>query len=190
MMAADQARSGKRDARLLAEVRAGVADRLRARRPEIDQAVLARVRAVSDPVGDGDAEYLEGLRATVTAVVDYALTGIEQGEEWSGPTPSVAVAVAQARRAARVGVGLETVLRCYLAGHTSLVDFVMQEAKRGGLVDRGVAVWHVWMTHALLLERLVISIAEEYTGELRRCASPRGWDAGELMSRRVVGEPC
>jgi hypothetical protein len=183
MMPADQVRSGKRDACLLAEVRAGVVERLRARRPEIDQAVLARVRAVSDPVSDGDAEYLEGLRATVTAVVDYSLTGIEQGEEWSGPTPPVAVV--QARRAARVGVGLETVLRFYLVGHTSLVDFVMQETERGGLVGRGVAVWHVWMTHALLFERLVISIAEEYTGELRRCASPRGWDAGELMSRRV-----
>jgi hypothetical protein len=182
----------QRTARLLAEVRAGVVERLRARRLEIEQAVLTRVRAVSDPVGDGDAEYLEGLRVTVTAVVDYALTGIELGEEWSGPTPSVAVA--HAHRAARVGVGLETVLRCYLVGHTSLVDFVMEEAERGGLVGlvgRGVAARHLWTTHATLLERLVTSIAEEYMGELRRYTVGVGLiDATEAVYADHLASPC
>ena len=40
-----------------------------------------RVRdGVFDPAGSEDAGYVEGLRAAVTAVVDYGLMGIEQGE--------------------------------------------------------------------------------------------------------------
>ena len=64
----------------------GVAMRLRLRRSAIEEVIFARIR---DPVsfgsaGSEDAEYLAGLRATVAAVVDYVLTGIEQGEEWQG----------------------------------------------------------------------------------------------------------
>src|SRR5271169_568834 len=97
-------------AKSLEAIRAGLAKRLRERQSEIEQVIFAQARSVPDPVG-GDAEYLEGLRATVMAVVDYGLTGIEQGEEWTAPIPSVAVA--QAHRAARNGVGLETVLLRY-----------------------------------------------------------------------------
>jgi AcrR family transcriptional regulator len=64
-----------------APTRAGVVERLRSRRSEIEEAIFARVReGVFDPAGSEDAGYVEGLRAAVTAVVDYGLMGIEQGE--------------------------------------------------------------------------------------------------------------
>ncbi|HEV3321680.1 MAG TPA: TetR/AcrR family transcriptional regulator [Solirubrobacteraceae bacterium] len=87
-----------------AQTRARVIERLRARRSEIEEAIFVRVRdGVFDPAGNGDAEYAEGLRAAIAAVVDYGLTGIEQGETSSAAVPSVTLA--QARRAARAGVG-------------------------------------------------------------------------------------
>lgn len=105
----------------LEKVRAGVVDRLRTQQLEIKAAIFARVRAVEGPVGIEDAEYQVGQGLTVAAVVDYSLTCIEQGEEWSEPIPSAAIA--QARRAARNGVGLDTIVLRYFAAHRVLGEF-------------------------------------------------------------------
>ena len=89
-----------------ARTRAGVIERLRARRSEIEEAIFVRIRdRAFDPTGSGDAEYVEGLRAAIAAVVDYGLAGIEQGAASSAANPSVALA--QARRAARAGASPE-----------------------------------------------------------------------------------
>jgi hypothetical protein len=169
-----------------------VAERLRARGPEIEQAILAGVRAVPDPasgggpVGGRDSEYLVGLRAAVTALVTHALTGIEQGEEWSGPIPSAAVA--QAQRAARAGVGQETVLRHCLAGHALLDDFVIQEAERGGFLDDAAALRRMRRTQASLLDRLIAAIVEEHTRELRRTLGSAEQRRAERVCRVLAGE--
>lgn len=168
------------------EIRAGIADRLRARRPQIEQAILVGIRAVPDPAEDGDAEYLAGLRAAVTAVVGYGLTGIEQGEDYSAPIPPAAVA--QVCRAARAGVGRETVLRRYLVGHTLLADFVMQEAERGGLMGHGGALRHVQRTQESLLNHLITAISAEYERELRRVHSAPEQRLIECVRRLLAGE--
>ena len=111
----------------LEEGRRGVVARLRSRRAEIEEAIVARIRNVaSDPVGTGDVHYEEGQRAAVVAVLEYALTSIEQGEERATLLPSAAVA--QVHRAARSGVAVDTVVRRYAAAHAELGDFVVQEA--------------------------------------------------------------
>jgi hypothetical protein len=46
--------------------------------------------------------------------IDYALNALEQGGGWSEPAPPAVVA--QARRAAHIGVSLDTLLRRYQAG--------------------------------------------------------------------------
>jgi hypothetical protein len=98
----------------LEEVRTAVAERLHSRRTEIEEAILARIRNVAyDPARGGDVQYEEGQRAAVVAVLDYALTGIEHGEEMARLVPSEVVA--QAPRAARCEVGLDTILRRYTA---------------------------------------------------------------------------
>ena len=42
---------------------------------------------MADPVEGDDPEYRAYLRATVAEAIDYALLGIERGEEWAGTDP-------------------------------------------------------------------------------------------------------
>jgi PucR C-terminal helix-turn-helix domain/GGDEF-like domain len=139
---------------------AGVRARLEGRLPEIERAILTRIHTVSDPAGLQDVEYVEGLRAAVSAALSYGLAGIEHGEERSGPMP--AAILAQAREAAHKGVSLDTVLRRYFAGYTLLGDFVMQEAEDGHVLG-GAALHRVLRTQAALLDRLLRAVTDEYT---------------------------
>jgi hypothetical protein len=146
-------------------VRAGVVAGLRLRRPEIEEAIFAHILdGAPDSVGVVDAEYMTGLRATITAVVEYGLAGIDLGEERLEPIPSAAIT--QAQHAARLGVSLETVLCRYIAGYKLLVKLVTREAEdissaRGVLPD-------VLSLQASLLERLVSSITCVYLSEAER----------------------
>ncbi len=169
-------------------VRADLACRLRKRRSEISQAILECVRdGLSDPVGEGNAEYTAGLAQTVGAVLDFGLKGIERGAERSGPIPSVALE--QVRRAVRAGVSLETVMRRYVAGYTLLWDFVVEEAECGGLL-KGEALCSLNQTQALLLDRLITSILAEYENELKEaeCSPEREQAEGvrQLLAGRRV----
>lgn len=153
------------------QVRVGVVMRLRMRRSEIDEAIFARVRDLAPGmVGLGDPEYVAGLRAAITAAVDFVLVGLEHGGESGSQTPSVVVA--QARRAARVGVGLDTVLRRYVAGLAILEDFIMQEADHSDFVGQRTALRHVLEASASLLDRLIPSITSAYTQELEQAGNP------------------
>lgn len=144
-------------------MRATLVARLRERFPEIEAAVLARVRSLGEPIGGEDVEYLAGLQAAVVEVVEYGLAVIERGdEEWS--SPPLAAAVAQAQRAARYGVKLDTVLRRYAAGDRRLVEFIMSEAEhlpaeilRRVMSDQGSRV-----------DRLMATVASEYRSERER----------------------
>jgi PucR-like helix-turn-helix protein/diguanylate cyclase with GGDEF domain len=109
-----------------AAVRAELAGRLRARRDEIEQAVLSRVRRLADPVGF-DSVYVAGLRSAVSGAVFYGIEGIEHGADWPISIPPAAAR--QARRAAREGVDLDLVLRRYAAGNMALEEFILAEAE-------------------------------------------------------------
>jgi hypothetical protein len=112
------------------DARVVVVARLRARRGELVQAIFTRVRGDAfDRVGDDDAEYVAGLRAAVVAALEYVFTEIERGGQGAGVLPGIALE--QARRAARVGVSLDTVLRRYVVGSALLGECVMEEADRG-----------------------------------------------------------
>jgi hypothetical protein len=152
------------------EIRAELVRRLRARSGEIESALVARVQALSKDAEGDDPDYGAGLRATVAESLDYALLGVEHGDAWEGPMPPAAAA--QARRAARSGVPLETVLRRYAAGDRLVGEFIVDEAAdlppevtRGILRSQGPHV-----------DRLMAAVAEEYVEErelLRRSPSQR-----------------
>ena len=159
------------DVEWMRDVRAVVVGRLRARRGELVQAIFARVSdGAFGPVGAGDAEYVAGLRAAVAAAVEHGLEGIERGEEWDGspPTPTPVVVLEQARRAARIGVSLDTVLRRYVVGHTLLEEFVLEEADRGVFADEKSALRGALRAQAMVLDRLLGAITSEYGDELAR----------------------
>jgi hypothetical protein len=159
---------------------------LRARRREMEDAIFARVRvAVADSVG-GDAEYVAGLRATVTAVVDYVLTGLELG----GRLPDVPLeAISQAHRAARHGVGLEAVLRRYMIGQAMLSDYILQEADRVKLVGGGTdASRELLRVQAALADRVVAEVAREHLGELQRAGRSREHRRRERVRALLAGD--
>ncbi len=163
--------------------------RLRLRHAAIEEVIFDRIR---DPVsfgsaGNEDAEYLSGLRATVVAVVDHVLTGIELGEDQAGPIPSVAVA--QARRAARSGVSLQTLVLRYITGHRLLGEFVNDEADRAGYSSHGHALHHLRRAQEALLERLTATIAIEYQEERGRMGRSPEQCRRELVQKLLAGEP-
>jgi hypothetical protein len=177
-----------RDGVSVDSVRAGLAERLRARRPELEEAILARFHDVGfDPAVGEDDEYVDGARAAVTEAVDYGLMVIEQGEEWLGSIPPAAVA--QARRAARNSVSLDRVLLRYNAGHLLLEDFVMQEARHSDLSSERSALRHVLRTQGALLDHFTASIANEYQHEVERVARTPELRRTETVQRLLAGAP-
>jgi hypothetical protein len=156
--------------------------RLRKRLPEIEDAIFARVRTLSDDVGEEDPEYVAGLRVAVSESLDYGLSHIEKGEEWNGPIPSTAAE--QARRSAQAGVRLDTVLRRYAAGDRLFGDFVMDEADR----FPGQALRMVLRTHGPQVDRLMAAVATEYMEEVARMRRSPTQRLAERVQRLVAGE--
>ncbi|HEY6730644.1 MAG TPA: helix-turn-helix domain-containing protein [Solirubrobacterales bacterium] len=141
-----------------------LAGRLRERLPEIEQAILTRAYAVSDPSLAGDPDYVTGLRTAVSAAVGYALAAmVNRGRHEAIP----ATLLEQARHAARAGVPLDTVLRRYIAGYTLLGDFIVEEIERDGSL-RPVDLQRLLRAEAALLDRVITAIADEYTAEVQR----------------------
>lgn len=143
----------------LPAIRAELVARLRIRSAEIEDAIFTRVRALSEPSESEDPEYRAGLRATVAEAVDYALVSIERGDEWTAPIP--AASAAQARRAARSGIKLDTVLRRYAAGDRLVSEFIMGEADR----FPSESLRQVLGTQGGHVDRLMAAVAAEYMDE-------------------------
>jgi hypothetical protein len=149
---------------------------------EIEDAIFARARTLAGPIGEEDAEYVAGLRATVSESLDFALVHIEKGEEWTGPIPSTAAE--QARRAARAGVRLDTVLRRYAAGDRLLGDFVMDEDDR----FPSQVLRKVLRVHGPQVDRLMAAVATEYMDEVARMRRSPTQRLAERVQRLVAGE--
>lgn len=165
------------------QARADLTARLAARRPEIEQAVLTRVYAVSAPTESRDPEYIEGLRTAIPAALDYALAVVERGEE-SAPSPPPAL-LAQTRLAARNGIGLDTVLRRYSAGYVLLSDFLVEEAEKSGL--RAADLQRLMRSQAAL-DLLLAAVGEEYSREAEKRPSTSEQRRAERIERLLAGE--
>ncbi len=154
---------------------------------------MTRVFAVSNPAEAVDPQYADGLRAAVSAALEYGLSAVEQDEERAPPLP--AVLLIQARLAARNNISLDTVLRRYFAGYSLLGDFLMAEAEDGDLLE-GSALKRLLRTQATLFDRLIAAVTEEHTRELknrrpdsseqRRAERIEGLLAGELLDTTAL----
>lgn len=167
------------------QARVTLAARLRNRLPEIEKAAVARVFAISDPAAIADPMYADGLRVSVGAAVEYALAAVEHGEERAPPLPPILLA--QARLAARNGVGLDTVLRRYFAGYTLLADFLAGEAETVGL-PTGTVPAHLMTGHAALFERLIAAVSEQYEREAAARRRSSDEHRAERVQRLLDGE--
>jgi len=168
------------------EVRTVMAERLRARRPEIEQATLTRVYALARPSRSQNPEYAHGLREAVSAALDHGLEALRRSEERPPPIP--AVLLAQARLAARGGVSLDTVLRRYFAGYTLLGDFVIQEAEAEGWL-RGPALQRLLRAQAAIFDRLLAAVSEEYGREEQGRPGNAEQRRADRVKRLLDGEP-
>lgn len=167
--------------------------RLEARRPELEEAIRARVYGVADPAEAADPEYAVGLRAAVAAAVDYGLAAL--GRE-AGEVPEIPpVLLVQARLAARNGVSLDTVLRRYFAGYALLADFLIEAADAEGEL-RVAALKRLLRAQAPTFDRLIAAVSEEYareggsrldTTEQRRTEQVCRLLAGELVDASELG---
>jgi PucR C-terminal helix-turn-helix domain len=163
--------------RLHATLRARVelARRLRDRSSEIEEAILAHVRTLTGTGGREDAEYAEGLKATIAKIVEYGLEGLERGEVNLESIPETALA--QVRRAARSGVRIEIVLRRYAAGERLLTEFIIEE----GAQLLGPALRDVLRAQRAQIDHVMAAVADEYLRERERLgASP-----SQTVERRV-----
>jgi hypothetical protein len=161
--------------------------RLRCRRAEIEAAVATRVYALADPSEVADPEYATGLRTALATAIEFGLSALELGEQ---RTPAVPPALtAQARAAARSGVGLDTVLQRYFAGYTLLVDFAIEEADASGLSNQ-VSLRELVRGQGVVFERLIAEVSGDYrreasgrmlSSEQRRADRVRRLLAGELV---------
>jgi hypothetical protein len=162
-----------------------LAERLEARHAEIEHAVLTRVFALEDRSEVADSEYALGLKAAVCAGLAYGLSALTAGSGKLESTPPELLA--QARRAARLGVGLDTVLRRYIAGHALLDDFIAEEADALGVGGRVVGK-SALRAEAVLLDRLIAVVAAEYKDEVEALSWSWRDRRAECVRRLLAGE--
>ena len=164
--------------------RGDLAERLRERRSEIGAALLNRTCAIADPSEIANPEYAQGLRAAVSAALDYGIEGVERGEDRAPPVP--VLLLAQARLAARNDVPLDTVLRRYFAGYTLLGDFIVQEAGAATLKEPWLK--RLLREQAAMFDRFLVAVTEEYGREGETGPASTAQRLVERVERLLDGE--
>jgi len=167
----------------LTKSRAVLRAQLEAHRPEIEQAVAARVHAISDPREVSDSAYLQGLHAALTGALDYALDVLERGERGAPDVP--ASLLVQARMAGRNGVALDTVLRRYFAGYSVLTDFIIREAED---LQGEVPLQDVLRSQAAVFDRLLAAVSCEHGRETHGRPTNSQERRRECVERLLAGE--
>jgi len=169
------------------KARTELAARLRAHAPEIEKAIFTRIRSSSESVPDEDPAYVAGLQGAVAEALNYGFESIEKGGESSVPIPPETAQ--QARRAAREGVRLDTVLLRYSAGNKSLEEFIVAESD--GIPSQ--VLCQILSDQGFHLARLMESVSAEYRDELeqtrRSSAQRRGDRVLHLLKSNSVAMP-
>lgn len=143
-----------------AKNRAELADRLRVRRPEIEDAFFARASAIGDLSSVDDAEYQDGFRRAIHAAGDFAVSIVEK----EGEIPPIPVALlSQARLAARNAVGLDTIVRRYSAGAALFEIYIVGEINQE---DWSVSAWQrLAYDRVAAVDSLIAATTEEHRRE-------------------------
>jgi diguanylate cyclase with GGDEF domain/PucR-like helix-turn-helix protein len=163
------------------EVRLELCTRLRQRQREIERAVLDRVVEIEIPSDEVDAEYVAGMLEATAEAVDYALCGIEAG---SVPARAIPMAASsQARRDARSGIPLDTILRRCHAGDRVLYEVIVREAHN----LPSDALQEILRDHDPVVDHLAAEIAAEYTVEMERISRSPAQRLGEQIKKLLTG---
>lgn len=125
------------------------------------------------------------MRKAISAGVGYAVEVVERGDK--NPPPLPIALFAQARVAARNGVGLDAVLRGYFAGYVLVGDFLIGEAERGGFL-RPTALQGLVRSQAALFDRLLAVVSEEHAREASQRRGTTEQQRVERVERLLAGE--
>ncbi|HVD41525.1 MAG TPA: helix-turn-helix domain-containing protein [Solirubrobacterales bacterium] len=168
------------------EHRSLLAERLRSRAPEINQAVLDRLHGMEADNPVRELDYLQGLNEAVRKGVEYGIEVIAFGPDRAGPAP-LALA-SQARLAARHRVPLDLVLRRYAAAKGILQQFVLSEA--AAMPDLAPApLGSALEAQESVLEQLIAVASKEHQQETSPPAPSAEARLGERAKRLLAGEP-
>lgn len=160
-------------------LREQLARRLRRRTPELEAALRARLTGIAGP---GVGWPPEDLRAVAAEAVAFAVASFEAGGE---PPPVPRAALQQTRRAAALGIGLGTVMRCCIAGEQMLAELIDDEAEALGEAARETAA----ATHGEAADALVDAISAAFVEESERLRRSPSRRRTELVRALLAGAP-
>lgn len=167
------------------EVRAEVCAHLDGRRPQMEEAILARIVGAPRLAGSEEGGHPSRLKKAVSAGVSHGIAGIERREDL--PVQIPAALFTQTRAAVRNGIPLDAVLCGCFAGYTVFCDFVMRAVEES-VSPQGPSLRMLLHSEAMLFERLLVAVAEEYTREsLSRRGLPEGRQF-EHVKKLLAGE--
>ncbi len=118
---------------------------------------------------------------SVNDAIAYVIDGIEEGRE---PEPIPRAVRVQARRAAHVGLPLDTILRRYATGDRLITEFVMDEADS----LPWPALQQILRAHGAHVDHLMAMTATEYTQEAERVRQSPTQRLGEGVRKLLAGE--
>ncbi len=168
-------------------VRAELVGRLWECREQIERAILSHIREHFDaPILTEDAVCARGLRRAAGAMVEYGISGVEQGETEGIRVPGIALA--QARGAVRAQIDLATILRCYIAGYALFEGFMGHTAEDLGLTGQQFSFCWPHQRQVELMDRLVLEIAGAYEAELARTEHSTELQRLAPLRRLLAGE--
>jgi PucR C-terminal helix-turn-helix domain/GGDEF-like domain len=177
--------SSKGSSRGAQDQRSRLAELLRARAPEIQQAILDRLDSLNGNTPVREPDYLHGLSEAVRKGVEYGIEVVAVGAERAAPAPLALPT--QVRLAARHRISLALVIRRFTVAKGSFQEFVLEEA--AAMPDLAPAQ----LTEALnaqecVLQQLLAAATEEHQRETSPPASTREARIAERVRRLLAGE--
>jgi hypothetical protein len=163
-----------------------LADGLRSRHAEIQEAILDHLHTMEADSPVRDAAYLKGLREAVSRGVDYGIEVLATGG-LNEPTVPLSL-IGQARLAARHGVSLDMVVRRLGAAKTLLADFLLAEADRIKIHDV-LPIRDVIAVHEGAFNQMLTQATEEYEREAKARATSPGSRLERRVRRLLDGDP-
>jgi hypothetical protein len=161
-----------------------LASSLQDRGAELEEAALSRVRAIADLPVPPDPLYQVGLRDAVAAGIRFGLSAITDRDREAEPIP--VEILAQARLAARSGVGLQEVIRRSAGVYALLIDGLIDEAAS---FEVSLSVLKAALQGlSNRYDQLVETVSDEYTRETCREYETSDRRRFRLLRRLLAGE--
>lgn len=163
-----------------------IAESLRLKTPEIEQAILARLQGVRAGVPGMAAECVESMHVAAIELLECCVDGMERGDMAAVRLPrSIG---RPARCAARAGAGIDAILRYYIAAHTVIGEFVMDSVCRLDRWAESAAAALLRRVQANALEEVLVLVVEEFEHERSRAALSASARRAEIVRRLLAGE--